>query len=88
LSISEKTRIRIPFSLREYRIGVIQLLEELSTQPEGRTINIRILTPINNTIEKILEEMKTKTNLSEEPDDYYVSNLKLRHLGNVSLARP
>jgi signal transduction histidine kinase len=66
--------------MREYRIGVIQLLEELSTQPEGRTINIRILTPINNTIEKILEEMKTKTNLSEEPDDYYNSNLKIRHL--------
>ncbi|HET7389698.1 MAG TPA: hypothetical protein VFJ51_02660 [Nitrososphaeraceae archaeon] len=35
--------------IREYRIGVIQLLEELSTQPEGRPINIRILTPINNT---------------------------------------
>jgi signal transduction histidine kinase len=66
--------------MREYRIGVIQLLEELSTQPEGRLKNIRILTPINNTIKKILEEMKTKTNLSEEADDYYNSNLKLRHL--------
>ena len=66
--------------MREYRIGVIQLLEELSTQSEGRLKNIRILTPINNTIKKILEEMKTKTNLSEELDDYYNSNLKLRHL--------
>jgi two-component system, OmpR family, sensor histidine kinase VicK len=66
--------------MREYRIGVIQLLEELSTHHKGRTINIRILTPINNTIEKILEEMKIKTNLLEEPDIYYNSNLKLRHL--------
>ncbi|MGB6594779.1 MAG: hypothetical protein WBE68_25025, partial [Candidatus Nitrosopolaris sp.] len=33
--------------MREYRIGVIQLLEELSTQPEGRPIDIKILTPIN-----------------------------------------
>ncbi|MGA9153118.1 MAG: hypothetical protein WBZ36_21280, partial [Candidatus Nitrosopolaris sp.] len=63
--------------MREYRIGVIQLLE-LSTQPEGRLKNIRILTPINNTIKKILEEMKTKA-LSEESDDYY-NSLKLRHL--------
>jgi signal transduction histidine kinase len=66
--------------MREYRIGIIQLLEELSTQPEGRLKNIRILTPINNTIKKILEEMKTKATLSEESDDYYNSNLKLRHL--------
>jgi nitrogen-specific signal transduction histidine kinase/sugar-specific transcriptional regulator TrmB len=66
--------------MREYRIGVIQVLEELSTQPEGRPINIRILTPTDNKIKKILEEVKTKTNLSEEPDDYYNSNLKLRHL--------
>ncbi|HET7389748.1 MAG TPA: HAMP domain-containing sensor histidine kinase [Nitrososphaeraceae archaeon] len=66
--------------MREYRIGVIQLLEELSTQTEGRLKNIRILTPINNTIKKILEEMKTKATLSEESDDYYNSNLKLRHL--------
>jgi two-component system, OmpR family, sensor histidine kinase VicK len=66
--------------MREYRIGIIQLLEELSTQPEGRLKSIMILTPINNTIKKILEEMKTKATLSEESDDYYNSNLKLRHL--------
>ena len=66
--------------MRENRIGVIQLLEELSTQPEGRPINVRILTPINNTIKKILEEMKTKTTLSQASDSYYNSNLKLRHL--------
>ncbi|MGA9152440.1 MAG: HAMP domain-containing sensor histidine kinase, partial [Candidatus Nitrosopolaris sp.] len=66
--------------MREYRIGVIQLLEELSTQPDGRPINIRILTPINNTIKKILEEMKPKATLSEESDDYFNSNPKLRHL--------
>jgi signal transduction histidine kinase len=65
--------------MREYRIGVIKLLNEQSTQPEGSAINIRILTPINNTIKKILEEMKTKTTLSEESDDYY-NSLKLRHL--------
>ncbi|MGB8934870.1 MAG: hypothetical protein WCC17_07175 [Candidatus Nitrosopolaris sp.] len=40
--------------MREYRIGVIQLLEELSTQPEGRPIDIKILTPINNTIENLM----------------------------------
>jgi hypothetical protein len=65
--------------MREYRIGAIQLLEELSTDRQtGRAINVRILTPINITIEKILEEMKIKTNLSE--DNYYRNNLKIRHL--------
>src|SRR5215831_21180723 len=35
--------------MREYRIGAIQLLEELSTDRQtGRAINVRILTPINN----------------------------------------
>jgi hypothetical protein len=72
--------------MREYRMGVIQLLEELSTHPEGRTINIRILTPINSTIKKILEEMKTKTAaLSEDSDNYYYnSNLKIRYLESQS----
>jgi two-component system, OmpR family, sensor histidine kinase VicK len=65
--------------IREYRIGVIQLLEELSTQPEIRPKNIRILTPINNTIENILDEMMIKT-LSQDSDSYYNSNLKIRHL--------
>ena len=66
--------------MREYRIGAIHLIEELSTQPEARAINIRILTPINNTVKKIIEEMKTKTTLSNESDGYYTSNLKIRHL--------
>jgi hypothetical protein len=64
--------------MREYRIGAIQLLEELSTDRQTGAINVRILTPINNTIEKILEEMKINTNLSE--DNYYNYNLKIRHL--------
>ena len=66
--------------MREYRIGAIHLIEELSTQPEARAINIRILTPINNTVKKIIEEMKTKTALSDESDGYYNSNVKIRHL--------
>jgi two-component system sensor histidine kinase VicK len=70
--------------MREYGIGVIQLLEELSSQDEGRAINIRILTPINNTIKKILEYIKTRTTLSEEStfssDNHYNPNLKIRHL--------
>ncbi|HYV51948.1 MAG TPA: HAMP domain-containing sensor histidine kinase, partial [Candidatus Eisenbacteria bacterium] len=69
--------------MREYRIGVIQLLEELSTHPIGRAVNIRILTPINTTIKKILEQMKTKIILSEETfpsDNYYTSNLKICRL--------
>jgi two-component system, OmpR family, sensor histidine kinase VicK len=70
--------------MRENRIGVIRLIKELSTQPQARAINIRILTPVNDTIKKILEEMKTKTALSEESilssDSYYNSNLKIRHL--------
>jgi len=69
--------------MREYRIGVIQLLEQLSTDRQtGRAldVNVRILTPINSTIEKILEEMKTKTNLSEDSYDNYNSNIKLRYL--------
>jgi hypothetical protein len=39
--------------MREYGISLIQLLEELSTHPEGRALNIRLLTPINNTIKKL-----------------------------------
>jgi signal transduction histidine kinase/sugar-specific transcriptional regulator TrmB len=66
--------------MREYRIGAIQLLGELSTHQKERAINIRILTPINNTIKEILEDMKTKTILSEGSDSYYNSNLKIRHL--------
>jgi len=64
--------------MREYRIGVIQSLKELSTKPEGTVINIRILTPIDNTIKEILEEINIKTNLYEESNDNY--NLKIRHL--------
>jgi two-component system, OmpR family, sensor histidine kinase VicK len=66
--------------MREYTIGVIQLFKELSTKPGGTAINIRILTPIDNTIKKILEEMNIKTTLSDESDDNYDSNLKIRHL--------
>ncbi len=58
--------------MREYRIGVIHLIEELLTDRQtGIPINVRILTPTNNTIKKTLEGMKTKTTLS---------NLKIRHL--------
>ena len=72
--------------MRENRIGVIRLIKELSTQPQAKAINIRILTPVNDTIKKILEEIKikTKTALSEESvlssDSCYSSNLKIRHL--------
>jgi two-component system, OmpR family, sensor histidine kinase VicK len=66
--------------MREYRIGVIQLLDELSTQPEGRLMNIKILTPTNNTIEKILDKIRTKATLYEESNDYYNPNPKIRHL--------
>jgi two-component system, OmpR family, sensor histidine kinase VicK len=69
--------------MREYRIGAIHLFKELSTNSEGRAINIRILTPIDNAIKEILEEMKIKTNLSEESDNNYNSNLKIRHLESV-----
>jgi hypothetical protein len=37
--------------MREYGIGVVQLLEELSTHPAA--LNIRLLTPIYNTIKKL-----------------------------------
>jgi len=76
--------------MREHRIGVIQLLKELSTTPEKtaqrkkslpalatsisegnqekeeerRAINIRILTPTNDAIEKIIEEIKITTTIS------------------------
>jgi len=62
--------------MREHRIGVIQLLKELSTtletsisegnqekKEERRAINIRILTP-NDAIDKIIEEMKITTTIS------------------------
>ncbi|HYV52376.1 MAG TPA: hypothetical protein VE971_03695, partial [Candidatus Eisenbacteria bacterium] len=39
--------------MRENRIGVIRLIKELSTQPQAKAINIRILTPVNDTIKKI-----------------------------------
>ena len=78
--------------MREHRIGAIQLLNELSTRPEeGRAINIRILTPTNNKIDKIIEEMKITTTMSTtsaskesifpfSSDKYNNSHLKIRHL--------
>ena len=78
--------------MREHRIGVIQIFKELSTMSqEERAINIRILTPTNNTIDKIIEEMITttisKTSVSGEEsifpfssDKYNNSHLKIRHL--------
>src|SRR5215469_5934774 len=75
--------------MREYRIGLIQLIKELSTMPEERAIDIRILTPVNNAIKKILEEMKTKMGLHEEEstfpsEHYYNSHLRIRHLESQS----
>ena len=79
--------------MREHRIGVMHLFKELSSLPEEGAINIRILTPTNGTIDKIIEEMKTttttisKTNVSEEEsivplssDNYNNPRLKIRHL--------
>jgi len=78
--------------MRDHRIGVIQIFKELSTMSqEERAINIRILTPTNNTIDKIIEEMITttisKTSVSGEEsifpfssDKYNNSHLKIRHL--------
>jgi signal transduction histidine kinase len=89
--------------MREHRIGVIQLLKELSTtletsisegnqeKKERRAINIRILTPTNDAIDKIIEEMKITTTISttsvtkEESipfssDKDNNPNLQIRHL--------
>jgi len=91
--------------MREHRIGVIQLLKELSTtletsisegnqekKEERRAINIRILTPVNDAIDKIIEEMKITTTISttsvtkEESIFPFSSdkdnnpNLQMRHL--------
>jgi len=91
--------------MREHRIGVIQLLKELSTtletsisegnqekKEERRAINIRILTPVNDAIDKIIEEMKITTTISttsvtkEESIFPFSSdkdnnpNLQIRHL--------
>jgi hypothetical protein len=79
--------------MREHRIGVMHLFKELSSLPEEGAINIRILTPTNGTIDKIIEEMKTttttisKTNVSEEEsivplssDNYNNPRLTIRHL--------
>jgi signal transduction histidine kinase len=90
--------------MREHRIGVIQLLKELSTtletsisegnqekKEERRAINIRILTPTNDAIDKIVEEMKITTTISttsvtkEESipfssDKDNNPNLQIRHL--------
>ena len=90
---------------REHRIGIIQLLKELSTtletsisegnqekKEERRAINIRILTPVNDAIDKIIEEMKITTTISttsvtkEESIFPFSSdkdnnpNLQMRHL--------
>jgi two-component system, OmpR family, sensor histidine kinase VicK len=51
--------------MREHRIGVLQLFKELSTTlEEGRARDIRILTPTNDAIDKIIEEMKITTTIS------------------------
>jgi two-component system, OmpR family, sensor histidine kinase VicK len=91
--------------MREHRIGVIQLLMELSTtletsisegnqekKEERRAINIRILTPVNDAIDKIIEEMKitatiSTTSVTKEESIFPFSsdkdnnpNLQIRHL--------
>jgi two-component system, OmpR family, sensor histidine kinase VicK len=74
--------------MREHKMGVMHLFKELSTTHEGRRpINIRVLTPTNYTIEKIIKEMKMPTSVSkEEPivslssDNYENTNLEIRHL--------
>ena len=42
--------------LREERIGIIQLLKEAASI--GRKVRVRVVSPTNNTIEKILQNMK------------------------------
>jgi signal transduction histidine kinase len=74
--------------MREHKIGVMHLLKEISTtHEEVRTVNIRILTPTNNTIEKIIKEMESPTSVSKEEcivhfssDNYHKPSLKIRHL--------
>ena len=70
--------------LREHKIGVMHLLKGLSTTHEGRrAVNIRILMPTNNTIEKIIKGMKEPTSVSKVPfssDNYDTTSLNIRHL--------
>jgi two-component system, OmpR family, sensor histidine kinase VicK len=81
--------------MREHRIGVIQLLKELSTtletsisegnqekKEERRAINIRILTPTNDAIDKIIEEMKItkEESIPFSSDKDNSPNLRIRHL--------
>jgi signal transduction histidine kinase len=80
--------------MREHRIGVMDLFKQLSTTTirEGRRpIHIRVLTPTNYTIEKIIKEMKMPTSISkEEPivslssDNHDNPNLEIRHLESQS----
>jgi len=67
--------------LREHKIGVMHLLKELSTTHEGRrAVNIRILMPTNNTIEKIIKGMKEPTSVSKVPFSSDTTSLNIRHL--------
>jgi two-component system, OmpR family, sensor histidine kinase VicK len=67
--------------MREYRIGIIQLCKELSTTSAGSAINIRILTPANDRIDEIIQEIKTSTNtISKISISGASAHLEIRHL--------
>jgi signal transduction histidine kinase len=56
-SAKEEVLLLLPTTnafLREQRMGIIQLLKEAAE----RSVNVRILTPINNSIEEIVKDMR------------------------------
>jgi phosphatidylserine/phosphatidylglycerophosphate/cardiolipin synthase-like enzyme len=86
ISLTKSAKSEIPTInafLREHKIGVMHLLKELSTHEGRRAVNIRILMPTNNTIEKIIKGMKEPTSVSKVPfssDNYDTTSLNIRHL--------
>ena len=50
--------------LREYKLGIIQLLKQESVSE--RNINVRILTPTNDAIEEILKNITLTTTIDEQ----------------------
>jgi signal transduction histidine kinase len=51
--------------LREHKLGIIQLLKQVASISEYN-VNVRILTPTNDAIEKILKNMTLTTTAAEE----------------------
>src|SRR6188472_1187199 len=88
-SAKEEVLLLLPTTnafLREERIGIIQLLSESAA--EEHRVNVRILTPINNQIEKIIQNIEvnqTKNNFFDIQAIETTSSPEIAVVGTVTI---